>query len=91
MPGKRKKAVDMGECISTLFLDISKAFDRIDHDLLPAKLRAYGFSLDALKLTHSYLINRKQQVQINNKFISENNVIVGFLRGSVDVSFLTYL
>ena len=74
----------MGECVSTVFLDLSKAFDTINHDLLLAKLRAYGFSLDTLKLTHSYLINRKQQVQINNKFISENNVIAGFLRGSVD-------
>ena len=81
----------MGECISTLFLDLSKAFDRINRDLLLAKLRAYGFSLNALKLTHSYLINRKQQVQINNKFISENIAIAGFLQGSVDGSFLTYL
>ena len=91
MPGKRKKAVDLGDCISTLFLNLSKAFDRINRDLLLAKLRAYGFSLYALKLTHSYLINRKQQVQINNRFISENNVIAGFLRGYVDGSFLTYL
>ena len=36
------------------------------------------------KLTHSYFINRKQQVQINNKFIFENNFVAGFLRGSVD-------
>ena len=56
MLGKRKKAVDLGECVSKLFLDLSKAFDTINHDRLLAKLRAYGFSLDALKLTHSYLI-----------------------------------
>ena len=88
MLGKRKKAVDMGECVSTLFLDLSEAFDTINHYFLLAKLRAYGFSQDALKLTHSYLINRKQQVQINNKFTSENNVTAGFLGGSVDGSLL---
>ena len=91
MLGKRKKAVYLGECVSKLFLDLSKAFDTINHDRLLARLRAYGYSLDALKLTHRYLINRKQLVQINNEFISENNVIAGFLRGSVDGFLLSNL
>ena len=59
---KSKKAVDKGECVSALFLDLSKAFDTINHDFLLAKLNAYGFSPNALKLMHSYLSNRKQQV-----------------------------
>ena len=74
---KWKKAVDNGEYVSALFLDLSKAFDTINHDLLLAKLKAYGFSPNALKLMHSYLNNRKQQVQINNKFSSEITVIAG--------------
>ena len=60
---KWKTAVDNGECVSALFLDLSKAFDTINHDLLLAKLKAYGFSPNALKLMHDYLNNRKQQVQ----------------------------
>ena len=81
---KWKEAVDNGECVSALFLDLSKAFDTINHDLLLAKLKAYGFSPNALKLMHSYLNNRKQQVQINNKFSSESTVIAGVPQGSID-------
>ena len=81
---KWKTAVDNGECVSALFLDLSKAFDTINHDLLLAKLKAYRFSPNALKLMHSYLNNRKQQVQINNKFSSESTVIAGVPQGSID-------
>ena len=45
---KWKKAVDNGEYVSAFFLDLSKAFDTINHDLLLAKLKAYGFSPNAL-------------------------------------------
>ena len=38
-----KQATDKGEYISVMYMDISKAFDTINHDLLLAKLRAYGF------------------------------------------------
>ena len=49
-----------------------------------AKLKAYGFSTNALNLMHSYLKNRKQKVQINNKFSLERNVIAGVPQGSID-------
>ena len=81
---KWKKAVDNGECVSALFLDLSKAFDTINHGLLLAKLQAFRFSANALKLMHSYFNNRKQQVQINNKFSSESTVIAGVPQGSIN-------
>ena len=84
MKKKKKKTVDNGECVSALFLDLPKAFGTINHDLLLAKLKADGFSPNALKLLHSYLNNRKQQVQINNKFSSESTVIAGVPQGSID-------
>ena len=81
---KWKRALDKGEYVSALFMDLSKAFDTINHDLLIAKLKAYGFSKEALKLMKSYLKNRKQKVQINNKFSSERDVIAGVPQGSID-------
>ena len=74
---KWKRALDKGEYVSALFMDLSKAFDTINHDLLIAKLKAYGFFKEALKLMKSYLKNSKQKVQINNKFSSERDVIAG--------------
>ena len=80
---KWKRALDRGEYVSALFMDLSKAFDTINHDLLIAKLKAYGFSREALKLIKSYLKNRKQKVQINNKLSSEErDVIAGVPQGS---------
>ena len=79
-----KTALDKGEYVSALFMDLSKAFDTINHDLLIAKLKAYGFSKEALKLMKSYLKNRTQKVQLNNKFSSERDVIAGVPRGCID-------
>ena len=48
------------------FLDVSKAFDCIQHDLLIAKMSAYGFSMDTLVFTYSYLKRKKQNVKLND-------------------------
>ena len=56
---KWQKVVDKGEYVSALFMDLSKAFDTINHDLLLAKLKAYGFSLNAVELMGSYLNKQK--------------------------------
>ena len=69
-------------------MDLSKAFDTINHDLLIAKLKTYRFSEEALRLMKSYLKNRKQKVQINNKFSSERDVIGGVPQGSIDGTLL---
>ena len=65
-------------------MDLLKAFDTINHDLNLAKLKAYGFSTNALNFMYSFLQNRELKVQINNKFSLERNVIAGVPQGSID-------
>ena len=62
MIDKWKKAVDSNKVFGSVLTDISKAFDCICHDLLIAKLNAYGLSLPALELIKDYLQNRKHTV-----------------------------
>ena len=64
-------------------MDLSKVIDTINHDLLLAKLKGYGFSKQALSFMCSYLKNKRQRVQINNKFSSLKEVIAGVLQGSI--------
>ena len=61
---------------------MSKAFDCFPHDLLLAKLNAYGFSLPALRLVQSYLLNRKQKTKINLGFSSWEEILFGVPQGS---------
>ena len=65
-------------------MDLSEAFDTINYDLMLTKLKAYGFPTNTLNLMHSYSINRKQEVQINNKFSLEINVIAEVPQESID-------
>ena len=48
-----KKQLDNGEKVGAIFMDLSKAFDMINRSLLLAKLKAYGFSNQALSLLQS--------------------------------------
>ena len=81
--GKIEKVLDKGENVCTIFMDLSKAFYSIYHDLLLAKLKAYEFSENALYLKCSYLKDRRKAVQINN-FSSYKKVQASVPQGSVD-------
>ena len=65
-------------------MDLSKAFDTINHKLLIAKLHAYGFSRNALELVHSYLTDRWQRTKINTSFSTWSKIICGVPQGSVN-------
>ena len=64
-------------------MDLSKVFDTINHDLLIAKLHAYGFSKESLKLIKSYLSNRWQRTKVNLSFSNWSELILGVPQGSV--------
>ena len=52
---KWKKSVDKGKSFGALFIELSKAFDCLDHELLTEKTNTYGFSQPALRLIHDYI------------------------------------
>ena len=79
---KWKIALEKEENMSAIFIGLSKAFGTTNLDLLLAKLKAYGFSKQALILMCSYLKNGRQRVQINNKFSSFKEIIAGVPQGS---------
>ena len=78
----RKCLDDRGE-YAALLTDLSKAFDCLPHDLLIAKLHAYGFDTPSLKLIHSYLTERYQRVKINNSFSEYHLIKYGVPQGSI--------
>ena len=73
-------------------MDLSKAFDAINHELLIAKLDAYGFSKKSLEFILDYLSNRLQHVKINSTFSSWTEITQGVPKGFVvgPVLFNTY-
>ena len=80
---KWKSAVDNKKVFGALLTDLSKAFDCLSHDLLIAKLNAYGFSMAALRLVQNYLSNRKQRTKINTEYSSWEEILFGVPQGSI--------
>ena len=66
-----------------VLMGLSKAFDKINHDLLIAKLHSYGFDKSSLKFLFSYLNNRWHRTKINQNFSSWEELLQVVLQGSV--------
>ena len=60
-----------------MLMDLSTAFDTLNHDLLIAKLHAYGFDIKTLKLLHSYLTKRWQRTKVNSSFSTWSELLQG--------------
>jgi len=80
---KINSAVEKNETTLGIFLDLSKAFDTIDHDILLYKLEHYGFRGIVLKWFTNYLKNRKQYVCYNNCESELKDVVCGVPQGSI--------
>ena len=80
---KWKSSADNGKAFSALFRDLFKAFDCLDHQLIIAKLNAYGFSLPALRLIHDYLSHKKQKTSVNHSYCEWLVVMFGVPGGSI--------
>ena len=78
-----KKSLDQKKFVGAVLMDLSKAFDSIPHDLLIAKMHAYGFSIDAVTFFYSYLKRRKQNVRINNTRSVFQILLSGVPQGSI--------
>ena len=80
---KWKVCNDKKLSFGALLTDLSKAFDCLSHELLIAKLHAYGFSYNALKLVSSYLTNRKQRTKCGTVYSTWKEILTGVPQGSI--------
>ena len=77
------KNIDRGNFTGVVFLDLKKAFDTIDHNILLKKLSKYSLSVNVVEWFKSYLTNRKQLIKVNGVKSDFKDVLCGVLQGSI--------
>ena len=69
--------LNKGKKLGVIIMDLSKAFDTLNHNLLLCKLKAYGFKKNALTFTQSYFTNRHQRIKVGDKFSKWQKTSIG--------------
>ena len=77
------EAFDAGEITAVMTLDMSAAFDLVNHDILLRKLEIYGIEADTVGWLECYLSNRSQRVYVDGELSSDLPVTVGVPQGSI--------
>ena len=85
---KWKASLDKKRCTGVVLMDLSKAFDTINHELLLVKLNANGFDKNSLEIMRNYLSNRWQRTKINTTFSSWSVLLKGVPQGCLNDFFL---
>ena len=85
--------IDRGMISGVIFLDLKKAFDTVDHNLLLTKLKHYGMQEKTLQWFRSYLSDRSQRVYINGILSDKEQITCGVPQGSTlgPLLFLIYI
>ena len=83
MVEKWRKTPDGDGETGTVLTDLSKAFDCIDHNLLIAKLIAYGFEKQSINFIYSYQTKPKKRTKVNSAVSSWEMLLSGVPQGSV--------
>ena len=78
-----KEHLNKGDKVGAIFMDLSKAFDTLDHNLLLAKLKAYGLDFNSISFINSYLSNRYQRCKIGSSFSKWGKIKTGVPQGSI--------
>ena len=78
-----KDCLDKDLMVAVMSIDLSKAFDNLPHNLLLAKLNAYGLNKPACILLSNFLNGRQQRVKINDTFTPWMSLTRGVPQGSV--------
>ena len=74
--------IDNGMLNGVVFIDLKKAFDTIDHEIVLLKLSNYGVDSTSLKLFESYLTNRSQKCMVNGELSNSSPLTCGIPQGS---------
>ena len=87
------QALNRQHCTTAIYLDFSKAFDTLNHNILATKLTSLGLNLDSVNLMTDYLSNRKQRTKANGILSEFHDIVCGVPQGSVlgPLLFLTYI